>query len=68
MNKIRVVKKNEHLEISRLIETRRPGSKPTKRELVEVVGEWIADWRSRTQVETRKALDERSRFSMGSSL
>ncbi|MEP6945917.1 MAG: hypothetical protein ABJA02_08375 [Acidobacteriota bacterium] len=66
MNKIRVIKKSDQGENGRSTETCGPGSKPTKRELTEVVGDWIADWRSRTQIETRRALDECSRFRMGS--
>ena len=68
MNKIKVIKKGGLAVRDELLEFDRRSTKPTKRELVEVVGSWVADWKSRTEIETRRAWEECARFRLGSSL
>ena len=68
MKKIRVIKKRDCAGIGVSFESERASMKPSQRELVEVVGDWVADWRKRSEMETRQALNECARFRVGSFL
>lgn len=65
---VRVIKKKDSVEIERSFDSESAGARPRTRELVEVVGDWIADWRKRSESETRRAMAECVRFRSGSSV
>lgn len=65
MNKIRVIRKQDCSQAASSVETAKSIKKPTKRELVEVVGGWITDWKERSEMETLRIQNECARFRLG---
>jgi hypothetical protein len=60
MNKIKVIKKVAVVELDNrvnAIEEKRP-LKSNGRDAIKTVESWIADWRARTESETRRAFAE----------
>ena len=68
MNKIRVIKKGSFSLSEQPFESDKIKPAPSPQELVEVIGDWVADWRKRSELETRRALKACARFRMGMSL
>lgn len=67
MNKIRVIKKHDRAVVAEGLDIDNGGGKPSRRELVDVVGAWVSDWRTRSEINARHALDDCARFRAGSS-
>ena len=66
MSKIKVIKKNGLIEPNRPFETIEEDLQPklNRRQAIETVESWIADWRRQTEIKTRLALDDLIRFKL----
>lgn len=70
MNKIRVIKKSATGEAAgelKTVEENLP-LKSKRRDAIETVENWVADWRKQTEIETRRAFDELTSFKLGNSV
>lgn len=70
MSKIRVIKKSATgeaaVELKTVEETSSPKSK--RRDAIETIENWVADWRTQTEIKTRRAFDELTNFKLGNSI
>ncbi len=66
MSKIKVIKKNELIEQNRPFKTIEKDLQPksNRREAIETVESWVTDWRKRTEIKTRLALEDLTRFKL----
>jgi len=66
MSKIKVIKKNGHIEPNRPFETIEEDSQPksNRRQAIETVESWITDWRRHSEIKARLALDDLIRFKL----
>jgi hypothetical protein len=61
MSKIKVIKKNAIRKFDYSFNPNEVKPKSKQREMVETVENWVVDWRGRTEMKTRLALDELTR-------
>jgi hypothetical protein len=68
MNRIKVFKKSVAIDLSRPFQTVQANPKVKEREIVRTVENWIADWRTESEIKTRVALQTLADWKLGDSL